>query len=157
MEQMFYGLLGITILMIPYLSLRYYRKKVTHEVAHLSMVGAKIKGEEKRDSIRNEVTWPVTMELAEGVFTGETKNVSMSGAFICSDKIPPLQEKFRVVFNPPDHPAIIALAEVVWSNSNVPEEQVVNRGMGIRFLEISQEDREFIANLGKAPEQQSTH
>ena len=157
MEQMFYGLLGITVLMIPYLSLRYYRKKVSHDVAHLSLVGAKIKWEEKRDSERNEVAWPVTMECTEGLFTGETKNISMSGAFICCEKIPPLQQKFRVIFNPPDRPVIIAQAEVVWSNSNVPADQVVNRGMGIRFLEISPEDREFISKLGEAPEQQSTH
>jgi hypothetical protein len=46
--------------------------------------------------------------------------------------------------NPPHHQAIIATAEVVWSNANVPESEIINRGMGVRFLEISNENRQFI-------------
>jgi hypothetical protein len=29
----------------------------------------------------------------------------------------------------------------VWSNSNVPEDKVINRGMGIKFIENSDENR----------------
>jgi len=35
-------------------------------------------------------------------------------------------------------------AEVIWSNINLPDEMVLNRGMGIRFIQITKDDREFL-------------
>jgi hypothetical protein len=38
-------------------------------------------------------------------------------------------------------------AEVVWSNANVPEDKIVNRGMGIRFINNSDDDRKCLNDL----------
>jgi len=38
-------------------------------------------------------------------------------------------------------------ASIVWTNFNVPESEIVNLGMGIHFLEISKEDRQFISEV----------
>jgi hypothetical protein len=32
-------------------------------------------------------------------------------------------------------------AEVVWSNANIPADEVVNRGMGIRFIQNEEKKR----------------
>jgi hypothetical protein len=109
--------------------------------------------QEQRDNLRVDVKWPVTIESTEGLLNGETMNVSISGAFICCQKLPPLKEKFRLTMNPPGRHPLTATAEVIWSNFNVPESQVVNRGMGIRYEEISDEDRQFIKKTIKDPPQ----
>ena len=36
-------------------------------------------------------------------------------------------------------------AEVVWSNKYGPDDEISPRGMGVRFLKISSQDRKFIA------------
>jgi len=36
-------------------------------------------------------------------------------------------------------------AEVVWSNRYGPNDEINPRGMGVRFLKISSQDRKFIA------------
>ena len=36
-------------------------------------------------------------------------------------------------------------AEVVWSNKYGPDDQITPRGMGVRFLDISEENQSFIA------------
>jgi hypothetical protein len=40
-----------------------------------------------------------------------------------------------------------ATAKVVWSNVQVPDEKVVNRGMGVRFLKMSDRHIQLVRNL----------
>jgi hypothetical protein len=48
----------------------------------------------------------------------------------------PLQtrERFRILIKSTEKRRILLNAEVVWSNTGIPEEKVVTRGMGIRFI-----------------------
>jgi len=147
MEQIAYGLLIIAIVMLLYLSISDYRKKFSSNAFNPSTAGTKIKWQEKREALRVEVKWPVTIETVEGHLNGETMDICISGAFICCQKPPQPKGMFRLTMNPPNHQALTATAEVVWSNSNVPESEIVNRGMGVRFLEISNEDRQFISEV----------
>ncbi len=144
MESIVYGVLLIAIAMLLYLRTGDYRKKSFSSAATLSTTGTKIKFPDKRVALRAGVKWPVTIETGEGPINGETVNVSISGAFICCQKPLSSKETFRLTMNPPHHQAITASAEVVWSNANVPESEIINRGMGVRFLEISNENRQFI-------------
>lgn len=95
---------------------------------------------ENRRDARIDISWPVEMETSRGNVNAETRHVSVSGAFIvCEDPLP-LNEQFRIVIHISKEKYVSANAEVVWSNINVPEDQVVNRGMGIRFINTSKED-----------------
>jgi hypothetical protein len=38
-------------------------------------------------------------------------------------------------------------AEVVWNNQNVLEEEIVTRGMKVRFLRLSEQDRKMIDEI----------
>ena len=51
-------------------------------------------GRERRLQPRVEVRWPVTMLTSEGSMQGETRDISMQGAFIFCDKPLPLSERF---------------------------------------------------------------
>ena len=103
--------------------------------------------EEKRQYPRVDITYPVKMETSQGTIEAETKNLSLGGAFICCQKPLALGENFSLTIDTPYHQPLTVNAEVVWSNTNVPDDKVVNRGMGIRFLQITEKDREFLDQL----------
>jgi len=93
-----------------------------------------------RQDSRVDVRWPVEMETPEGTVTAETRHVSISGAFIVCQKPLPLNERFRIAIAISKQKQVSMNALVVWSNSNVPDDKIVNRGMGIKFINISKED-----------------
>ncbi len=47
----------------------------------------------------------------------------------------------------PDNEPVIATAQVVWSNVNVPDEKVINRGMGVRFIKMSERHIRLVRQL----------
>jgi len=47
----------------------------------------------------------------------------------------------------PGNEPVSATAEVVWSNANFPEDKVVNRGMGVRFLKMSDKHIRIVRRL----------
>jgi len=95
---------------------------------------------ENRRDTRIDISWPVEMETSRGNMKAETRHVSISGAFISCQEPLPVNEIFRITIALPKQKLITVNAEVVWSNINVPEDEVVNRGMGIRFVNNSKED-----------------
>jgi len=99
---------------------------------------------ERRQDRRVDITLPAKMKTPRGTIEAETKNISIGGAFICCHKPLPLGENFRLTINAPNQDPLTVEAEVVWSNINVPDEKIVNRGMGVRFIRITEDDREFL-------------
>jgi len=97
--------------------------------------------------VRVKVKWPVTVKTDKGsTMEGVTLNLGTDGAFVSCAKPLSLNEVFDVVITAPDH-AIEARAEVIWSNKYGPDDDITPRGMGIRFLQISGEDRKAIAKV----------
>ena len=73
------------------------------------------------------------------------------GAYVCCARPLRLNEVFHMSINSPEK-SLNVKAEVVWSNIHGPDDEISPRGMGVRFLKISSQDRKFIA---KAVGQQS--
>ena len=46
-----------------------------------------------------------------------------------------------------DHDPQTFHAEVVWNNQNVLEEEIVTRGMKVRFLKLTESDRKIINKI----------
>lgn len=101
-------------------------------------------GKESRGGPRVKVKWPVKVKTAKGSTEGVTLDLGTDGAFVSCAKPLRLNEVFDLVITTPDH-AIEARAEVIWSNIYGPDDNVTPRGMGVRFLKISGEDRKAIA------------
>ncbi len=108
-----------------------------------------------RQHPRVDITLPVRIETSQGTIEGETINISLGGAFICCQRPLPLRENFRLAVDAPNHDSLTVNAEVVWSNINVPDEKILNRGMGIRFIEITKADREFLNHVLSAHHENS--
>jgi uncharacterized protein (TIGR02266 family) len=102
---------------------------------------------ESRKHTRADIRWQVSMETPDGTIAADAKNISLSGAFICCEKPLPLGEVFRLTLAGPDNEPLTATAKVVWSNVNVPEEKVVNRGMGVRFIKMSDRHLRWVRHM----------
>jgi len=96
---------------------------------------------ERRLDPRINSVWPVLIVTSHGAIKAKIKDLSLGGAFIaCQDPLP-LNEQFSLTINMPDQKPLTLVSEVVWSNSNVPDDKIVCRGMGIKFTQNTKEDR----------------
>jgi len=102
--------------------------------------------EEKRRHSRTELKWPVIVQHAEGDMEGETLNFSTLSAFISCSKPLKLNEVFDMTIDAPNR-RLSVNAEVIWSNIHGRDDEITPRGMGVRFLNIENEDQQFIAKV----------
>jgi len=101
-------------------------------------------GEENRLNERVGLILPVSIETSNGPLEAETRDISLSGAFIACNKPLPLKELFSLSINIPGQEILHLNSEVVWSNASVSETSVITRGMGVRFLGMTNQDRRIL-------------
>ena len=105
---------------------------------------SKMAVEENRVYPRAKLKWIVLFKVDGKAIEGVTKDISVSGAYVCCAKPLKLNVVLNMVIKTPDK-SLSVKAEVVWSNIYGPDDDINPRGMGVRFLEISGEDRRVIA------------
>ena len=100
--------------------------------------------QENRGYPRARLKWAVSAKVDGKVIEGVTKDISVSGAYVfCANPLR-LNVVLDMVIKAPDK-SLSVKAEVVWSNIYGPDDNINPRGMGVRFLAISGEDRKVIA------------
>ena len=92
-----------------------------------------------------EVKLYVSAHSADRYVDGVTKEISLRQAYIRCKKPFRLNEIVDVVIDAPER-YLEFKAEVVWSNIYGYDDDITPRGMGIRFLKISEEDQKFISD-----------
>jgi hypothetical protein len=97
-----------------------------------------LNSQEQRQDPRADIRWPVTIETDQGPVKAETSNLSVGGAYIRCDWTPAQGEVVTITVQPPHCSPLRISAEVTWAGEILP------LGMGVRFLEISEEDKELI-------------
>ena len=95
-------------------------------------------------SPKANLRWQVNALTPEGPLEGVTKDISTKGAYVCCARPLRLNEVFHMSINSPEK-SLNVKAEVVWSNIYGPDDEISPRGMGVRFLKISSQDRKLIA------------
>jgi hypothetical protein len=75
------------------------------------------------------------------------KELTTNGAFITCPNPFPIGESFPLKILLNDLNPHTFNAEVVWNNQNVLEEEIVIRGMKVRFLKLSESDRNMINEI----------
>ena len=116
---------------------------------HTSVKLSQDVGKQRRKHPRANINWPVSMETSNGTIVAEVKDISLGGAFIYCEQPLPLGEVFYLTMTGPDNEPVTATAEVVWSNVNVPNEKVINRGMGVRFIKMSDRHIQLMRQIFK--------
>ena len=102
---------------------------------------------EERGYPRSKGSWPVVMLTGRGALIAETRNISPLGAFIFCDQPLPVEEKIRLLIMFPNRRYVDISAEVTWSYPYGSEKDDTPCGMGVRFTEVSEQDRDFISSL----------
>ena len=92
------------------------------------------------------VNWYAFLKTFQGSITGKTKDISVDGACILSPMELELGENFKIVLKPPGGKFIPVIAKLLWSDNLDIDDKAVF-GMGIRFVAISPEDRQYIATV----------
>jgi hypothetical protein len=106
-------------------------------------------GIEKRLHPRIPVNWPVVILTPKGAIKGETRNISVGGACIEYSEEADLNGELQIVFEHSEQRSISVSGRKAWSgNFNIDGKSVFS-GVGVRFTEISREDRELISSLDK--------
>ena len=106
-------------------------------------------GIEKRLHTRIPVNWPVVILTAKGAIKGETRNISVGGACIEYSEEVDLNGELQIVFEHSKQRSMSVTGRKAWAgNFNIDGKSVFS-GVGVRFTEISREDRELISSLDK--------
>ncbi len=101
--------------------------------------------QKKRMEMRAEIAWPVVITTDRDSFEGRTVNVSASGALLCFTPQLSLMEIVTLTIRPPVRPALEITAEVVRTDIPCDSEDSTRRGAAVRFIIISEKDREFVS------------
>lgn len=94
---------------------------------------------ERRIHPRAEIRWPVIIKTFQDTIEAKLRNLGVGGAYIHCDRTPEPGEIVALTLKAPTGASLEITAEVVWTG------KVLALGMGVRFIEISEEDRQFIA------------
>jgi pSer/pThr/pTyr-binding forkhead associated (FHA) protein len=99
---------------------------------------------------RVKVRWPTTLVTNRGTIDGIARDLSLGGVFFYYGQTdpwaPPLRadDRVAVVFNIPGHDQIQASARVAWSDILAVEEMSTVLGVGLEFVDVRHEDREYL-------------
>jgi len=103
---------------------------------------------ERRKFPRVEVTWPVTLLTSQGPIQGEVMDISLGGAFVQCNEQPDFNETFRMIIKIPHSRQFIRVtARIARSNIYNPDDADELLGIGVRFVEISDDDRQYIREM----------
>ncbi len=96
---------------------------------------------ERRKHPRGDIRWPISLVADHGTITGETRNISVDGISIRCDEPLRINEVFRIAILPPNRQAIGVSGRVIWSDLYAIDHDDTAVGLGLCFVEISDEDR----------------
>ena len=136
------GAIFVALILFWFVSMYLKKRWASDRSTHGYTPSTKFSWEEKRAHPRIAISWKASIEAASQADDVQLKDISLGGAFVvCADPLP-LSEKFKISIQIPGQEPLGLTAEVVWSNKNMPANKVVNRGMGIRFIENTEKDRQ---------------
>jgi len=96
---------------------------------------------------RIQLKCPALIDKSKGVMKVGIKELTINGAFVTCPHPYPIGESFPIKILLYDRAPQTFNAEVVWNNQNVIEEEIVSRGMKVRFLKLSESDRKMINEI----------
>lgn len=125
-----------------------FRKKARGNIGSKNAAGFQFEAKnEIKPSERIQLGCPALIDRSKGVMKVRIKELTTSGAFVTCPKPFPIGDSFPLKVLLAGRSPQTFNAEVVWNNQNMLEEEVVNRGMKVRFLHLSEKDRQVIDEI----------
>ena len=119
------------------------RQMLYRPVRKLVNIFNRFSTKENRRHPRARIKWSVVLMTDDGLVDGRTQNLSQVGGFIRFSKLPKLSGDFRLVITTKDR-LIPLTATLVWSDANHLQNRSAVSGIGVRFTNISSDDRSFL-------------
>ncbi len=136
------GAIFVGLILFWFISTYLKKRLSSDQSAQGYTASTKISWEEKRRHPRIAVSWQASLETCGQTDNVQLKDISLGGAFVVCPEPLGLNDKLKIRIHIPHREPLCLNAEVVWSNRNMPADRVVNRGMGIRFIENTEKDRQ---------------
>ena len=102
---------------------------------------------ERRSYERVPVEWKVDFQSGETFLYSHITNISAMGIFVYSTAPLPVGSPLTLRFAPPGEEPMELAGEVAWVNPYREQGENTNPGMGVRFVELSPEQRERLVEL----------
>jgi hypothetical protein len=96
---------------------------------------------------RLKLACPALIEKSQGFTKVGIKEITINGAFVTCPKPLPVGDNFQIKIIFDKEKSLTFKADVLWNNLNVPADQIVSRGMKIRFLQVSDDKRQFLKQM----------
>jgi hypothetical protein len=94
-----------------------------------------------------DANYPVVLFTADGPLEGETKNISTKEVFVrCQDPLH-LWDVASLSIEVSQNDALVAEAEVVWSNKYGPDDDITPRGMVVRLRSLSYRNQKRLEHV----------
>ena len=113
------------------------------ELANLKFEAKTVKDQPERIQLK----CPALIDKSKGVMKVGIKEITTNGAFVTCPHPLDIGESFPIKILFDERAPQTFDAEVVWNNQNVLEEEIVNRGMKVRFLQLSEADRKVLNEI----------
>src|SRR4030042_2643431 len=105
--------------------------------------------DEKRRDPRIEIDWPVDVFLDDRTIEGVAKNITTKGLFVCCEEPLSLKEDYRISIFTPNNKALTVVGKAVWSSSYAMDNAKTPVCIGLSFIKISSEDRDYLKEIIK--------
>lgn len=103
--------------------------------------------DDRRSGPRVDVTWAVDCSDGDTFLYSYIQNISTMGIFIATRTPPARGTEVRLRFAPPGEVAFELAGEVAWINPWREHGENLNPGFGVRFVNLSADDRERLVSI----------
>jgi hypothetical protein len=86
----------------------------------------------------------------QGKIIGETENISPEGALVSCQELPPFEENFSMLIQPPSRVPLNVTGKVVWTTVFCQSDGSERLGADVQFVSISEKDRQYLQNVAVA-------
>lgn len=104
-------------------------------------------GRERRSFPRVDVDWAVDCSDGDTFLYSFITNISEMGIFIATREPPVLGTRLTLRFSPPGEEELALSGEVAWVNPWRESGDNLNPGFGVRFVELTPEQRERLVSI----------
>lgn len=106
-----------------------------------------VSGKDRRTYDRVPVSWEVDCTVEDTFLYASIANISAMGIFIRTEEPLAIGTEMDLAFHPPGYDAFHLRGQVAWVNPVRADGDNPNPGMGVRFLELTPEDRERLVDV----------
>jgi type IV pilus assembly protein PilZ len=103
--------------------------------------------DDRRRNDRFEVTWDVDCVADDTFLYASITNISEMGIFVKTFEPLPIGTRLLLTFAPPGQEAFKLVGTVAWQNKLKLSADNPNPGMGIRFVDLTLDDRERLVQV----------